>query len=91
MQDAWALTASPVPQDGKTPLKLAVESGEKDVAKLLREAGAPEDAEEGKKLLAKDQEALVKAAAKGDETKVWRILAPRLSIPATFDRTLRTD
>jgi len=41
-QDAWALTASPAPQDGETPLQLAVQCGEEKVAKILREAGALE-------------------------------------------------
>ena len=46
-QDAWALTASPAPQSGETPLQLAlkglfgvVEDGHEEVAKMLREAGA---------------------------------------------------
>ena len=50
-----------------------------------------EDAEEGKKLLAQDKEALIKVAKTGDTTKVGRILALRLSIPATLDRTVRTS
>ena len=41
-QNAWALTASPAPQDGFTPLKIAVQEGEDEVAKILREAGALE-------------------------------------------------
>ena len=41
-QNAWALTASPAPQKGKTPLKLAVIRGKDEVAKILREAGALE-------------------------------------------------
>ena len=41
-QDAWVLTASPAPQNGKTPLQLALEWGNKEVAKMLREAGAIE-------------------------------------------------
>jgi len=46
-QDAWALTASPAPQFGETPLELALSRKDKlvtkdheEVAKLLREAGA---------------------------------------------------
>ena len=50
-----------------------------------------QDAEEGKKLLAQDKEALLNTARKGDATKVKRILAPRLTIPATLDRTLRSS
>lgn len=51
-----------------------------------------EDAAEGKKLLAKDAKALINAAEAGDETKVGHmLLALRLSIPATFDRELRTS
>ena len=46
-----------------------------------------EDAEEGKKLLAQDGMALYKEAWAGSGTKVGRILAPCLSIPATFDLT----
>jgi len=49
------------------------------------------DAEVGKKLLAKDQNALVKAAQGGDMNKVGRVLAPYLPIPATLNRTLRTS
>ena len=41
-QGAWALTASPAPQEGKTPLQLAVQEGKDEVAKILREAGALE-------------------------------------------------
>ena len=41
-QDAWALTASPAPQLGKTPLQTAVQYGKAEVAKILREAGALE-------------------------------------------------
>jgi ankyrin repeat protein len=41
-QDAWALTASPSPQDGNTPLQLAVRNGDAEAAKVLREAGAIE-------------------------------------------------
>ena len=41
-QDAWALTASPAPQYGETPLQLAVLLGKEEVAKVLREAGAIE-------------------------------------------------
>jgi len=44
-----------------------------------------EDAEEGKKLLAQDQEALIKAAKEGDGTKVGRVMAPLLTIPVTFN------
>ena len=39
-QDAWALTASPAPQAGDTPLQIAVRKGHEEVAKMLREAGA---------------------------------------------------
>jgi hypothetical protein len=35
-----ALTASPAPQERKTPLQLAVQEGKDEVAKILREAGA---------------------------------------------------
>ena len=41
-QNAWALTASPAPQSGKTPLQLAVQMDQDEVAKILREAGALE-------------------------------------------------
>ena len=41
-QDAWALTASLAPQNGHTPLRLAVQKGKDEVAKILREAGALE-------------------------------------------------
>ena len=41
-QDAWALTFSCAPQRGKTPLRLAVQNGKDEVAKILREAGALE-------------------------------------------------
>jgi len=41
-QDAWALTASPAPQRGDTPLQLAVNRRHDEVAKILREAGALE-------------------------------------------------
>jgi len=41
-QDAWALTASPAPQNGETPLQIAVQRGKDEVAKILREAGALE-------------------------------------------------
>ena len=41
-QDAWALTASPAPQYGQTPLQRALEGGHAEVAKMLREAGAVE-------------------------------------------------
>ena len=41
-QDAWALTASPAPQDGETPLQLAVKHGREEVARVLRDAGAIE-------------------------------------------------
>ena len=44
-----------------------------------------EDAEEGKKLLQQNQEALLEAALAGDETKVGRILPPCISIPTTID------
>ncbi|KAJ1494546.1 hypothetical protein T484DRAFT_1765276 [Baffinella frigidus] len=40
--DAWALTASAAPQNGNTPLRLALQFGREEVAKLLREAGARE-------------------------------------------------
>ena len=43
-QDAWALTASPAPQNGETPLQVALKGfmgkGHEEVAKMLREAGA---------------------------------------------------
>ena len=39
-QDAWALTASPAPQEGLTPLQY--QSRNEEVAKVLREAGAIE-------------------------------------------------
>ena len=39
-QDAWALTASPLPQDGNTPLQLVVRNGNAEAAKVLHEAGA---------------------------------------------------
>ena len=55
VHDAWALTTSPAPQSGKTPLQLAVDQGnarmplklavvqgKEAVAKMLREAGARE-------------------------------------------------
>ena len=35
--------ASPSPQDGKTPLQLALEEGNEEVAKMLREAGSVEE------------------------------------------------
>jgi len=41
-QDAWALTTSPAPQRGKTPLQLAVQLRKDEVAKILRYAGALE-------------------------------------------------
>ena len=41
-QDAWALTASPAPQNGKTPLQIALQEGKEEMAKMLREAGAIE-------------------------------------------------
>ena len=46
-QDAWALTASPAPQGGQTPLQRALMDyfpyfPNKNVAKMLREAGARE-------------------------------------------------
>jgi len=41
-QDAWALTASPPPQKGKTPLQLALSNGKAEAAKVLRGAGAIE-------------------------------------------------
>ena len=47
-QDAWALTASPAPQGGQTPLQRALKgsffdsSPKENVAKMLREAGARE-------------------------------------------------
>ena len=41
-QHAWALTFSCAPQRGKTPLRLAVQNGQDEVAKILREAGALE-------------------------------------------------
>ena len=50
-----------------------------------------EDAERGKKLLAQDKEALITASLRGKATKVGRILAPRLTIQATFDLTLRAS
>ena len=50
-----------------------------------------EDAEEGKKLLAQDQEALIKAAEEGDGTKVGRVMAPLLTIPVTFNHALRVS
>jgi len=50
-----------------------------------------EDAEEGNKLLEQHEEALLKAAEDGDATKVGRILAPRLTIQATSDLTLRAS
>jgi len=43
------------------------------------------DAEEGKKLLVADAEALLNAVEAGDLTKVGRMLSPRLCIPATPD------
>jgi hypothetical protein len=49
------------------------------------------DKEEGKKLLAQDYQALPRAAGEGDKTKVGRVLAPRLTIPATPDFTLRSN
>ena len=39
-QDDWALTDSPVPQYGETPLQIAFDLGRTEVAKMLREAGA---------------------------------------------------
>jgi len=39
-QNAWALTASPAPQEGETPLQVAVLNGNVEVARILREAGA---------------------------------------------------
>ena len=50
-----------------------------------------EDAEEGKKLLAQDREALVTAVREADGTKVGRILAPLLTNPVTFNLTLRVS
>ena len=48
-QNAWALTASPAPQHGNTPLWVAVQEGndmvargKDEVARILREAGALE-------------------------------------------------
>jgi len=43
-QDAWALTASPAPQAGRTPLRRALALGQsrRNVAKMLRKAGARE-------------------------------------------------
>ena len=41
-QDAWALTASPAPQAGLTPLRRALGQSQRNVAKMLREAGARE-------------------------------------------------
>ena len=50
-----------------------------------------EDAEQGKKLLAQHPKALIKAAEQGDARKVGRIMAPRLTIQATSDFTLRAS
>ena len=50
-----------------------------------------EDAERGRKLLAQDVLALINAVKEGKATKVERILAPRLTIQATFDLTLRAS
>ena len=36
VQDTWALTASHAPQDGITPLQLALNCGKGEVAKILR-------------------------------------------------------
>ena len=36
-QDAWALTASPSPQRGETPLQRALAMGLDEVAKMMRE------------------------------------------------------
>ena len=41
-QDAWALTASPSPQKGTTPLQYALGTCNEEMAKMLREAGAME-------------------------------------------------
>ena len=47
---------------------------------------AKADVKMGKMLLKQDKFALLWATKEGDETKVGRRPAPRLSIPATFDR-----
>ena len=44
-QDDWALTASPAPQRGDTPLQLALKKGHEEVAKVLGEAIAIEKSE----------------------------------------------
>ena len=41
-KDAWELTASPAPQNGMTPLEVAVKQGHEEVAKKLCEADARE-------------------------------------------------
>jgi len=44
-QDAWALTASPAPQSGETPLHEAAVKGHAAVVEQLLAAGAAKDAE----------------------------------------------
>ena len=45
----------------------------------------------GKKLLAQDEMALISAVKEGDGTKVGRVVAPLLTIPVTFNHTLRVS
>jgi len=76
----------PRPQEAQEQTRLALE---RDAKELHRRQA--EDVEEGKRLLARSKEALLFAVKTGDAIKFGRILAPRLTIPATSDFTLRAS